>query len=93
MPVRLVSASVVITARQFNPSIFTQVWVKKNLGVADDDFLPTDPQVANPVCICLTYGKGRSDPSHRFRSKSGSHFSLMRRSRISSSNSATPSGT
>jgi hypothetical protein len=38
MPLRLSSATVVVLAQQMNPSIFTQLWVAKTLGVPEDAF-------------------------------------------------------
>lgn len=50
MPARLVNAAVVLTARQFNPSIFTQLWVQKTLGLPTEEFQPnmvTVPHLAS----------------------------------------------
>jgi hypothetical protein len=40
MSVELAGANVVVAARQFNPSVFSQLWLGRNGIVAEDDFLP-----------------------------------------------------
>lgn len=38
----LINATVVIVAKQFNPSIFSQLWLVRNGIVSEDEFLPRD---------------------------------------------------
>jgi hypothetical protein len=40
MPIELVRSNLVITAHQFNPSIFSQLWLLRNGIVREDEFSP-----------------------------------------------------